>query len=69
MLFIVTAMFLILVLATAVVVFVAYPYRGSEVPGAPWFGEAVERWSQRLRPLDEDEQRELRAAARDRARD
>lgn len=69
MLYIVAAMFLILVLATAVVVFVAYPYRGSEVPGAPWFGEAVERWSQRLRPLDEDEQRDLRAVARERSRD
>lgn len=64
MLYIVAAMFLILVLAAAVVVFVAYPYRGSEVPGAPWFGQLVTRWSQRLRPLDEDEQRSLREHSR-----
>ncbi|WP_299051820.1 hypothetical protein [uncultured Nocardioides sp.] len=64
MLFIVFAMFLILLVATAVVVFVAYPYRGSEVPGAPWFGDAVRRWSNRLKPLSEDEQRGLRDHSR-----
>jgi hypothetical protein len=33
----------ILLVAGAVVVYVAFPHRGEEVPGAPWLGEAVKR--------------------------
>jgi hypothetical protein len=36
-------MMLILVIAGAVVLYVAYPHRGEEVPGAPWIGEAMKR--------------------------
>jgi hypothetical protein len=36
-------MLLILVIAGAVVLYVAYPHRGEEVPGAPWIGEAMKR--------------------------
>ena len=36
-------MVLILVIAGAVVVYVAYPHRGEEVPGAPWLGDALQR--------------------------
>lgn len=36
-------MLLILVIAGAVVLYVAYPHRGEEVPGAPWIGEAMQR--------------------------
>lgn len=36
-------MLLILVLAGAVVVYVAYPHRGEEIPGAPWVGDAMKR--------------------------
>lgn len=36
-------MVLILVIAGAVVVYVAYPHRGEEVPGAPWLGDAMKR--------------------------
>jgi len=36
-------MFAILLVAGAVVVYVAYPHRGEEVPGAPWLGEAMQR--------------------------
>ena len=36
-------MALILVLAGAIVVYVAFPHRGEEVPGAPWLGEAMKR--------------------------
>ena len=36
-------MLLILVIAGAIVVYVAYPHRGEEVPGAPWLGEAMKR--------------------------
>jgi hypothetical protein len=33
----------ILVVAGVVVVYVAFPHRGEEVPGAPWLGDAVKR--------------------------
>jgi len=36
-------MVLILVIAGAVVVYVAYPHRGEDVPGAPWLGDAMKR--------------------------
>lgn len=36
-------MLVILVIAGAVVVYVAYPHRGEEVPGAPWLGDAIQR--------------------------
>lgn len=36
-------MVLILVIAGAVVLYVAFPHRGEEVPGAPWLGEAMQR--------------------------
>ena len=36
-------MVLILVIAGVVVVYVAYPHRGEEVPGAPWLGDALQR--------------------------
>lgn len=37
------AMVLILAVAAAVVVYVAYPHRGADVPGATWVGEAMKR--------------------------
>ena len=36
-------MLAILVIAGAVVLYVAYPHRGEEVPGAPWLGDAMKR--------------------------
>ncbi len=36
-------MLLILVIAGVVVVYVAYPHRGEDVPGAPWLGDAMQR--------------------------
>jgi len=36
-------MVLILVIAGGVVVYVAYPHRGEDVPGAPWLGDAMQR--------------------------
>lgn len=36
-------MVLILVVAGAVVLYVAYPHRGEDVPGAPWLGDAMQR--------------------------
>ena len=43
MVVLVLLMLVILVAAGAVVVYVAYPHRGEEVPGAPWLGEAMQR--------------------------
>jgi uncharacterized membrane protein len=40
---IVVVMVLILVLAGLVVLYVAYPHRGEEIPAAPWLGEAMTR--------------------------
>jgi hypothetical protein len=37
------AMLGIVLLACLVVLYVAYPHRGEEVPGAPWLGDAVKR--------------------------
>ena len=36
-------MVLILVIAGAVVVYVAFPHRGEDVPGAPWLGDVMQR--------------------------
>ena len=39
-------------LALLVVVYVAYPQRGQDVPGAPWLGDAMRRSVDRLPTLD-----------------
>jgi hypothetical protein len=46
------AMLGIVVLAGLVVVYVAYPHRGQEVPSAPWVGRAMRRGVRRLPTLD-----------------
>ncbi len=43
MLPVVVVMVLILALAGLVVLYVAYPHRGEEIPAAPWLGEAMTR--------------------------
>jgi hypothetical protein len=43
LLFILLAMLVILAVAVLVVVYVAYPHRGEEMPNAPWVGEALKR--------------------------
>lgn len=43
MLFVVVSMLVVLVIAGLVVVYVAYPHRGEDVPAAPWIGEAMSR--------------------------
>jgi len=42
-LFVAVAMLVVLVVAGLVVVYVAYPHRGQEVPRASWLGEAMTR--------------------------
>jgi hypothetical protein len=42
-LFVVISMLVILAVAGLVVVYVAYPHRGEEVPAAPWLGDAMSK--------------------------
>lgn len=59
------AMLLILVLAAVVVVYVAYPHRGADVPSVPWVGDALRRGvdalptidNQRAQAIDDDTDR------------
>jgi len=59
------AMLLILVLAAVVVVYVAYPHRGADVPSVPWVGDALRRGvdalptidNQRAQAIDDDADR------------
>ncbi len=55
MLLIGIAMLVILVVSGLVVAYVAYPHRGEEVPGAPWLGDAMNKATDALPTLDEDE--------------
>ena len=57
MLLIVLAMLAILVLAGLVVMYVAYPHRGEEVPGAPWLGDAMSKGVDALPTLEDSESR------------
>lgn len=43
MLIVFISMLVILVVAGLVVLYVAYPHRGEEVPAAPWLGDAMSR--------------------------
>ena len=54
------AMLVILALAGLVVLYVAYPHRGEEVPNAPWVGDAMRKGVEALPTLDN--QREQAAA-------
>ena len=53
MLPVVIAMVVIVVLAVGIVVYVAYPHRGEELPRAPWLGGAMRRGVDLLPTLDE----------------
>jgi hypothetical protein len=46
------AMLGIVLLAGLVVVYVAYPHRGEEVPNAPWVGDAMRKGVNMLPTLD-----------------
>lgn len=41
MLFVLVSMIVVLVVAGLVVVYVAFPHRGEEVPNAPWLGDMM----------------------------
>lgn len=55
MLFVVLAVLLSLVIAGLVVVYVAYPHRGEQVPYVPWLGEAMEKAVDAAPVIEEDE--------------
>lgn len=61
---IVVVLLLALVLAAAVILYAAYPYRGEDTPITPRLGEAMRRGVQSLPTLDRDDQ-DLAAARRD----
>lgn len=48
----------ILVLAAAVVLYVAFPHRGEDVPHAPWLGNKMKRGVNALPTLDNQRERE-----------
>lgn len=48
----VIAMLVILVLAALVVLYVAFPHRGEDVPAAPWLGDALRRGVESAPTLD-----------------
>ena len=55
MLLIVLMMVGILLVAGTVVVYVAFPHRGADVPGAPWLGDAMTRAADAAPLLEEEE--------------
>lgn len=63
MLSIVFVMLVTLVVAGAVVLYVAYPHRGQEVPHTPWVGEAMRKGVSALPTLDNQRAREDEAPA------
>ena len=59
MISILLAMLAIVLLAALVVLYVAFPHRGQEVPNAPWVGDAMRKGVNLLPTLDNqsDEQK------------
>ena len=55
MLFIVVMMFVIVALAAAVGLYVAFPHRGEDVPRASWLGQAMRRGVESLPTLETDD--------------
>ena len=54
-LFIVIAMLVCLVVSGLVVLFVAYPHRGEQMPGVPWIGDALGKAADAAPVIGEDE--------------
>ncbi len=63
-------MVLVLVIAGAVVLYVAFPHRGEAVPGAPWLGGAMQRSVDSIGDLLDrpDDDRDPRTPITERAR-
>ncbi len=45
----------ILLVAGVVVVYVAFPHRGEDIPGAPWLGDAMNRAADAVPVLEEED--------------
>jgi len=58
MLSIVVAMLVIIILAGFVVLYVAFPHRGEDVPHTPWVGDAMRKGVEMLPTLDNQRERE-----------
>lgn len=58
MLFVLLAILLSLVVSGVVVLYVAYPHRGEQVPGVPWLGDAMAK-AVDAAPVIEDDERDL----------
>jgi hypothetical protein len=54
-LYLVVAMLVSLVVAGAVLFYVAYPHRGEKAPGVPWLSDAMERAADAAPVLEEHE--------------
>jgi hypothetical protein len=52
---IVVIMAVIVALAGVVVVYVAFPHRGEDIPGAPWLGDAMTRAADAIPVIDDDD--------------
>ena len=52
---IILAMLVILVVSGLVVAYVAFPHRDKEMPHAPWLGDAMNKATEAVPTLDEDE--------------
>ena len=52
------AMLVILLLAALVVVYVAYPHRGQDVPNALWLGDAMRKGVARLPTIDNEREKQ-----------
>lgn len=63
MLVIILTMLATIVLAGLVLVYVAFPHRGEELPAAPWLGEAMAKAADAAPTLDEDEDADEEAPA------
>lgn len=49
---IVLAMLIIMIVAGVIVLYVAFPHRGEDVPHTPWVGDALRKGVDRLPTLD-----------------
>jgi hypothetical protein len=58
MISIVLAMFVIMMLAGIVVLYVAFPHRGEDMPHTPWVGDAMRKGVDRLPTLDNQRARD-----------
>ncbi len=56
--FVLLAILLSLAVSGVVVLYVAYPHRGEQVPGVPWIGDAMAK-AVDAAPVIEDEERDL----------